>query len=60
VEVPAHEPLLVPQSFWPALTMPAHFSVWTFCASALVLAAARPRASRLAMAPWMRCWCAFM
>src|SRR6516164_6842379 len=42
VAVPAHALLLVPQSFFPALTMPAHFSVSPLAASAALLATPRP------------------
>src|SRR5436190_8039807 len=54
VALPAHALLLVPQSFLPALTMPAHFSVSPLAASAIVLAAPRPTAMRLARVPRTR------
>src|SRR3954466_524048 len=54
VAVPAHALLLVPQSFLPALTMPAHFSVSPFAASARLLAAPRLTARRLATVPRRR------
>src|SRR5205809_5407146 len=50
VAVPAQALLLVPQSFLPALTMPAHFSVSPLAASAAPLAAVRPAAMRPARA----------
>src|SRR6476660_9583149 len=49
---PAQAFLLVPQSFLPALTMPAHFSVSPLEAKAWEAPAARPTARRLAKADW--------
>src|SRR5262249_16304030 len=42
--------LLVPQSFLPPLTMPAHFSLSSLAAKAWWVAADRPRATKLATA----------
>src|SRR3954468_16099771 len=51
---PAQAFLLVPQSFLPALTTPAHFSVSPLAARTCVAEAASPTASRLAKALWIR------
>src|SRR3954466_5494390 len=59
-EVPAHALLLVPQSFLPALTMPAHFSVSPAAASAPLDAIDRLIAIRLARLPAIRDLDAFM
>src|SRR5574341_1379110 len=50
---PWQESWLVPQSFLPALTMPAHFSVACSAAKALWPAAATPKARMPAIAPRM-------
>src|SRR5258706_14330844 len=52
--VPAQALLLVPQSFLPALTMPAHFSVSSLAACAVFAAIARVMAIRLARLPATR------
>src|SRR3954452_7556244 len=51
---PAQAFLLVPQSFLPALTTPAHFSVSPLAARTCVAEAASPTASRLGKAVWVR------
>src|SRR5205809_6703676 len=58
--VPAQALLLVPQSFLPALTMPAHFSVSSLAACAVFAAIARVTAIRLARLPARRGLDAFM
>src|SRR5689334_17629309 len=51
---PAHACFAVPQSFWPALATPKHFSVPSFCCTGCAdTSVASPRATMPATAAWI-------